>query len=109
MATILLVGSERADQDNLASTLQNRGHDVILADDHRRSLTNWNAHMSSVEIVVFDVTNLNYDSKRRLRSICQLSRPDGSPVLVLCISRSYRGPRFELDIERLGARFVYAF
>ena len=108
MATILLIGSERVDQENLASTLRKHGHEVLVADNSRQLITDWNARLSSVELVVFDITHLNDDSGRQLRSICQLSRPDGFPVLVLCVSRSYRDPRFELDIERLGARFVYA-
>jgi DNA-binding response OmpR family regulator len=108
MATILLIGSDQTDLENLASKLRTRGHTVLIADNRRPSSTDWSARMSSAEIMVFDVTNLNDDSKRQLRTICQQPRQHGFPVLVLCYSRAYRCSRFELDIERLGARFVYA-
>jgi DNA-binding response OmpR family regulator len=107
MATILLIGSDREYQENLASKLRTRGHAVLMADNLRLSSTDGNDRMSSVEIVVFDVTHFNEDGKRQLRTICQQPRQDGFPVLVLCYSKVYRGPLFELDIERIGARFVY--
>jgi hypothetical protein len=108
MATILLVGGNRVDHENLAAKLRMRGHVVLMADYRELPLVNWSTPMASVEIVVFDVTNFDDDDKRKVRSICQQPRQDGHPALVLCYSRSYRSPGFELDIERLGARFVYA-
>jgi DNA-binding response OmpR family regulator len=108
MATILLIGSDQTNQENLASTLRARGHSVMTADWSRLQSADWNTRMSAAEIAMFDVTQLDEDSRRQLRRICQWPRQDGFPILVLCYSRAYRGPRFELDIERMGARFVYA-
>jgi DNA-binding response OmpR family regulator len=108
MATILLLGSDKKNQENLASALRAKGHSILVADNCRISFTDWSARISSAEIAVFDVTRLDDDGKRQLRSVCQQPWRDGVPVLVLCYSRAYHGPRFELDIERLGARFVYA-
>lgn len=107
MATILLIGSDQTDQESLASKLRTRGHVVMIADNCRLPSTDWDTRLSSVEIAVFDVTQLNDDCKHQLRKICQQHKQDGFPVPVLCYSRIYRGPRFELEIERLGARFVY--
>jgi hypothetical protein len=108
MATILLIGQDRIDQENLASKLRARSHAVIVADYCHLPSADWDIRMSSVEIAVFDVTRLDDDCKGQLRRICQQPRHDGLPVLVLCYTRAYRGARFELEIERLGARFVYA-
>jgi hypothetical protein len=108
MAAVLLIGSDRTYRENLASTLRARGHSVMVADWCRLPSADWNARMSAVEIAVFDVTQIDDVSRSQLCRICQCPRQDGFPVLVLCYSRAYRGPRFELDIERLGARFVYA-
>jgi hypothetical protein len=108
MATILLIGSDQTKQENIASALRTRGHSVLVADWCHLTFADWYVRMSAVEIAVFDVTHLNDDSRRQLRRFCQWPRQDGYPVLVLCFSRAYRGPRFELDIERFGARFVYA-
>jgi hypothetical protein len=108
MATILLVGENLTDQDNLAAKLRVRGHAVLLADSRQFPTMCKDARMSSVEIFVFDVTHFDDASERHVRAICQQPRLDGRPALVLCYSRTYRSPRFELDIERLGARFVYA-
>jgi DNA-binding response OmpR family regulator len=108
MAKILLIGSDETYQETLASKLQARGHAVFMPKPRRQWPADWNATMSSVDVVVFDVTLLNDDSKRQLQSICHWSRQDKFPVLVLCYTRVFRGPRFELEIERLGVRFVYA-
>jgi hypothetical protein len=108
MATILLIGEKLTDHENLASKLRNRGHAVLLADYRQISMMSGDLRMSSVEIVIFDVTYLDEKDKGRVREICQLPRHDGYPVFVLCYSRVNREPRCELDIERLGARFVYA-
>jgi hypothetical protein len=108
MATILLVGEDLTDRENLAAKLRIRGHDVVETDYSELPLVSWNAHMASAEIAILDVTNVPENGKRQVRSICQQPRQDGFPALVLCYSRTYCSPRFELDIERLGARFVYA-
>jgi hypothetical protein len=108
MATILLIGSDQTDQENLAATLRARGHSVLLTENWHFSSTDFNARLSSADIAIVDVTRLDEDSLRQLRHICLRTRQDQFPVHVLCYSRTFRGPRFELDIERLGARFVYA-
>jgi hypothetical protein len=108
MATILLIGSDATDQENLASKLRRRGHAVLLADNRRNYSTDWTARRSTVEIALFDVTSLDDDCKHRSDRICRWPKKDGFPILVLCFTRSCRGPRFEFEIESLGARFVNA-
>lgn len=108
MARVLLIGSDRMYQENLATQLRTRGHVVEVANDCRGVTRAQCALRSSAEIVVVDVTQLSEDGRHQLLRICQQPREDGFPSLVLCYSRTNHGPQFELSIERLGARYVYA-
>jgi DNA-binding response OmpR family regulator len=107
MASILLVSGDRMGRDDLAAKLRARGHSVILTCTKGLSVK-LAAHLQSVEIVIFDVTALANGDKETLRQLCQFPRQDSCPALVLCYSRIDRGPHFELALERLGVRYVYA-
>jgi DNA-binding response OmpR family regulator len=106
MANILIVDSDLPHAEALGWALHRRGHKVKIADPCCAQLTRI-VEPCLVDIVVLDVTQLKDEGWRELRQICQLCTQDKLPIQVLCCSRVYRGPRFELDIEQLGARFVY--
>jgi len=106
MANILIVDSDLPNAKELGLNLQRRGHKVNIANPSNALLTRrLEPHL--IDLVIVDVTYLKDEGWRELRRICQLSTRDYLPVQVLCCSKVYRGARFELEIERLGARFVY--
>ena len=109
MAKILLIGTDREHQDNLVHRLRVRGHSVEIVNDWASLEVKRRTLMLSAEIVIIDVTQLTENNRPDLRRTCQAVRMDGCPTLVLCYSRIDRGPRFELAIERLGARYVYSY
>ncbi len=49
---------------------------------------------------------------QQMRAVLQIARrakmKENQMLALVCISRVNRGPRFQHDIERIGARFVYA-
>jgi hypothetical protein len=108
MAKILLIGTDGEHRHNLACRLRVRGHSVDIVNDWASEVKR-HILMQAVEIVIIDVTQLAENDRPDLRRTCQTVRMDGYPALVLCYSRSDRGPHFELAIERLGARFVYCY
>lgn len=101
MAKILLIGPDETYQETLASKLRARGHDVLMPEPRRRWPANWNAMMSSIDIVVFDVTLLNDDSKRQLQSICHWSRQD---MRIRASGETYQGNHEALISKNLFDR-----
>lgn len=108
MAEILLITPDPSEQTRLASVLRHRGHVVRLADRCQPATLSSESDRQPVEIVVCDVTHLDETGWRELRDFADFLRHNPTSILLLCYSRVYRGPRFELEVERLGARFVYA-
>lgn len=106
MANVLLISSDEDALASLSVQLRKMGHAV-------RCEGCWGPDLSEAEspfvpeIVAVDVTNLTEAGWPALRQFCQSWSLCPSPVLILCWSRIWRGPRFALEIERLGARFVY--
>jgi DNA-binding response OmpR family regulator len=108
MAKILLIGADREHRENLARRLRAHGHSVEIVNDWASSEVKRRTLISPAEILIIDVTLLTENNGPDLRRTCHAARMDGYPTLVLCYSRTERGPRFELAIERLGARYVYS-
>lgn len=108
MAQILLISSNEVERTKLAAALRHRGHIVCLADHCGTADFRSGIGPQRIEIVVCDVAVLNEAGWRELRALAELLRHDPAGIRMLCYCRIYRGPRFQLDVERLGARFVYA-
>jgi hypothetical protein len=96
------------EQTELAESLRARGHSVILSNYTELSLPSSSGLNSGAEIAVFDVTHPARERVAFVRQFCLHNSLGVCAWLVLCYSRVYHGPKFELSIERLGARFVYA-
>jgi DNA-binding response OmpR family regulator len=105
MATILVVDVDQQHAEKLNSALRRRGHRVVNTD--RKNAVAIKESECQSDLVVFNISRTDNDVWQALRHVCNLRRTDGLPVLVLCYSKIYRGPRFELEVERLGARFAY--
>ena len=108
MAIILIISPDEGERKTLDSAVRNMGHIVSLADRLAVLPILARSDLQTIEIVVCDVTALDEPAWRELRAFAVTLRQRPTVVLMLCYSRIYRGPRFELDVERLGARFVYA-
>ena len=61
-----------------------------------------------VELLVVDVSIDDPKMRAVLQMIRQVKSEFIEAVAIVCVSRVNRGPRFQHDIELLGARFVYA-
>jgi len=93
----------------LALTLRECRYKVFAPEDNGRSLSEIrDEECEAADFVIFDLSNINHDIWLQLRRICRLRKRDGRPVLVVCWSRVYRGSEFQLLVEGLGARLLYA-
>jgi hypothetical protein len=105
---VLIVGNERESQAELAASLRMRRHSVLVSDYQALLLPTSNTRASGIEIAIFNVTSLTKEDTTILRQFCLGDLRDKRAPLALCYSRVNHGPKFELAVERLGARFVYA-
>lgn len=108
MARILLVAPDGSDRENLATILKSKRHSIVAIAACAFVDSDWTAQIQAADIVMFDVTRLTEEEKPILRRVCQQPDCRSFPTRTLCFSRINHGPRFELAIERLGARYVYA-
>jgi DNA-binding response OmpR family regulator len=105
MATILLLNFDEEHEARLAAVLRGRGHRVRVADNSQTLPFATQEHR--IDLMIVDVTQAKNDSWTELSRLCSLCGGNGLPILILCYSKIYRGPYFELKVEKLGARFVH--
>lgn len=106
---IFLLNFESPYREKLAIVLRSLRHRVFVPEEHGRSVHELtDAEFERAEFVLFDLTRLNHDQVwLPLRRICRLRQPDGMPLMVSCSSRIYRGPEFQLLVEKIGPRLAY--
>jgi hypothetical protein len=62
---------------------------------------------ATVDLVVLDGTASPDRIKKCFKGIADLHAERGRGAMLLCVSRVYHGPLFEIDLENEGARLVY--
>jgi hypothetical protein len=107
VAQILLGNSSETVGEGLATLLTNKGHRVTpCAADHSLEDT-LRRRGREFEIVILDVSNNDAQTRSDLAAVKRYKMRHGPKPMLLCVSRIYRGPGFELDLECKGARVVY--
>ncbi len=106
MALILLTNFDEPSAHRLADLLTRRGHRVnkcstfdgvqfLEASDH------------DLDLIILDVSHDDRETQNQLAEIRHYRAQHGPRPMLLCVSRLYRGARFQLDLESKGARVVY--
>jgi hypothetical protein len=108
IVNVTLWDPDKLHRDRLTQALQAAGHRVLLVETDFDSSHSLAPDMPLGNILIIDVSHFAQVATRKLRSLCENLRYSSAPTLILCFSTIYRGPRFELEIERLGVRFIYA-
>ena len=82
---------------------------VLIPEEHGKSLAAIkDEDLRYVDHIICDLTRMNHDIWSELRRICRWRKRDGMPILAGCWLREYRGPEFEILVEKqLGARLAY--
>jgi hypothetical protein len=106
MAKILLVNFEEEQAARLAAFLHIERHE-ICSEDSSLALGQFIRHIAEFDLVIVDASHREQFVRDVVSGIATQRERNGPRPGVLCICRTYRGPRFELDLERKGARVVY--
>ena len=107
MGRVLLVKFDETFEGQVTEILRRKG---LLVSTYRRGerLAERLAKMDQeVDLVILDVSHEDQDTQDRFAEILRYRAQHGPKPMLLCVSRVYRGPRFELEFERKGARVVY--
>jgi len=107
MARILLLSPDEPSARDLALFLEKKSHRVSVHCERRAFIDSPKQDLSSVDIVILDMSANRPDDWNALDCVCKWAGTIDSKLMTLCLSRVYRGPKFELDVERRGARLVY--
>jgi hypothetical protein len=106
-AQILLVNFDEASEERLREIFRQKGHCVsAYAGDKPLAEHLWKLS-DDVDLIVLDVSGKDRVVRNQLGEIGRYRAQHGHRPTVLCVSRIYRGPQFELELEREGARVVY--
>lgn len=107
MGRILIGGFDQPTADQLAIRLRAGRHDVWICEaisECDRYIINL---CSAIDLVVMDGTADPGLVDECFKGIADLYARRGRRPMLLCVSRVYHGPRFEMDLENKGARLVY--
>ena len=108
MYTAILIDDDKMHAEVLAARLRARGLDVARHEDADRALFVLTRTRRPCDLVLINVSD---SSQPWLKIVGELQKACFSfsrcNPLILCLSTVKREPQFELQVEHLGARFVY--
>jgi hypothetical protein len=107
MARIVIGGFDQPTAAQLAMRLRVGRHDVRICE----AISDCDRHIidlgAEIDLVVMDGTADPGLVDECFKGIADLYARRGRRPMLLCVSRVYHGPRFEMDLENKGARLVY--
>jgi len=105
VAEILLVKFDQVTEGRLAELFGCRGHHAIThSGDQPLSQV---LRRRGFDLVILDVSCDYSITRKHVAAVRARREQHGLRPMLLCVSRVYRGPQFELELEREGARVVY--
>jgi hypothetical protein len=107
MAKILLANFDEEAGARLTAFLRNEHHEIGLSFENESFFQILRRCGAVNDLLILDVSRREKYARDLLAQISSHRLQYGPRPMVLCISRSYRGAQFELDLERQGARVVY--
>lgn len=105
---VLLIDSDVQHAERLRQLLASRNLTVRLVQDVAQAELVLRSPAAECEIVVINVSDAAQPWMTILEKLNEASRASGNAPLplFLCVSARQREPRFELELERKGARYV---
>lgn len=105
MARVLLAGFDKDMANELALLFARLKHQIVILP---ATVAQYECLGSGeVDMIVLEVSIENRLVKSVLAAKDKSEQHSHGTPILLCVSRVYRGPRFELDLERKGGRLVY--
>lgn len=106
MARILLANFMEESGTRLAAFLRIERHEVHMA-DQAQPLAQMLRLVREFDLVIIDASQREHYVRDLVNHIAKHRAQSGPRPMMLCVCRIYRGPRFELDLEKRGARVIY--
>lgn len=106
MAQILFFDPHEEDAMELARRLKAKHHTVTSCTKAKELIQHLKCHAASFDVVILDVSAQTLDLQILNGVNCMVLKAGQAPAVV-CVSRVYKGPQMQLQIERKGARLVY--
>jgi CheY-like chemotaxis protein len=106
MAKILVVGSETEDTKRLLARLALHGYTITECADSVSGLSRFDKRVTDFDVVLFDISRDRPEDWEMLDTLSALRIGAPMQPSIICASRTYRGPRMRLEVERRGARLV---
>jgi DNA-binding response OmpR family regulator len=106
MPRILLVNFDEEQARRMAAFLRTERQQVCVA-PATENVSQTVRRICGIDLVILDASHREKYARDLLNGIASYRARNGPRPMVLCISRVYRGPRFQLDVERKGARLIY--
>jgi hypothetical protein len=105
VAEILLVKFDQVTEGRLAELFGCRGHHATTYSGDQPLSRLLRRH--GFDLVILDVSCDCAITRKHVGVVSASREQNGLRPMLLCVSRVYRGPQFELELERAGARVVY--
>jgi DNA-binding response OmpR family regulator len=102
-----LVKFDQVTGERLAEFLGYRGYRAAIHSGDQPLLQILQKHPRGFDLVILDVSCDDAVTRKHIAAVRARREQYGLRPMLLCVSRVYRGPRFELELEREGARVVY--
>lgn len=106
MARILLANFDEVSGTRLMAFLRGQRHEAHLAAQDT-SISQVLSCMNETDLVIVDGSHREQYTRDLVARIASRRVGDGLRPMMLCICRSYRGPQFEMDLEKKGAHVIY--
>jgi DNA-binding response OmpR family regulator len=104
---VLLANFDQASEKCLAKFLERRGYLVTHCPDDPSLSNLFQRHAENFDLAILDFGTESAAAEKCLTSLRNHRTRYGLRPMVLCVLRAFRGPQFELQLERFGARVVY--
>jgi DNA-binding response OmpR family regulator len=109
VARILLCNFDDEWTQSLTELFQRDHHQVVICASAQSVVSSLERTTERYELLVLDVSVDHENVMKLMKQIKRFRLQRGAQLKVLCVSRGYQGPRFELELEKEGARLVYVY
>ena len=103
---LMLMQDSSTDSSIVLDALKSKGHAAVLHPFSAPNSLVLRTLLNSLDVLLIDLTNCSYDALSVLERLSVAMGISNVRPRLLCFSSAHRNPRFELAVEKCGARYV---
>lgn len=104
---ILPFGFDKETAMILGEVLHAAGYQVFVCNETESFSRTLHMRGRSIDVVVLFLSTKNRFCSAEIEMVTRCRNVSGTKPMLLCVPDRYYGARFELDLERTGARVAY--